>query len=100
MAFDRMKQLYELQKQAKEVQRKLSAEIITATAGDGAVTVELTGEQKLRSIKLDPEKIDASDYAKLEKQLEGAVGQAMAEAQKVAAEEMKEIAGGLGIPGM
>lgn len=100
MAFDQMKQLYDLQKKAKAIQKKLENEIITAQAGDGAVTVEITGEQKIRSIKLDPEKIDASDLSTLERQIESAVTQAIAESQRIAAEEMKEVAGGLGIPGL
>lgn len=100
MAFDQMKQLIELQKKAKAIQKKLEHEIITAQAGEGAVTVEITGEQKIRSIKLDPEKIDASDLSVLERQIESAVTQAIAESQRIAAEEMKEVAGGLGIPGL
>lgn len=100
MAFDQMKQLYDLQKKAKAIQKKLEGEIITASAGDGAVTVEITGEQKIRSIKLDPDKVDTSDLPALERQIESAVTQAVAESQRIAAEEMKEVAGGLGIPGL
>jgi nucleoid-associated protein EbfC len=100
MAFDQMKQLYELQKKAKAIQKKLENEIITASAGDGAVVVEITGEQKIRSIKLDAEKIDTADLASLERHIESAVTQAVAESQRIAAEEMKEVAGGLGLPGL
>ena len=100
MAFDKMKQMYDLQKKAKEIQKKLAAELITATAGEGAVEVVMTGEQKLKSIRLDREKIDPERLDLLSQQLEEAVRAAMAEAQQVAAEEMKQITGDLGIPGM
>jgi hypothetical protein len=100
MAFDKLKQVYDLQRQAKEIQKKLAAQTITATTGDGAVEVAMTGEQKVKAIRLNKELIDFDDITKLEKQLESAVTQAITKSQQVAADEMKEITGGLGLPGM
>jgi DNA-binding protein YbaB len=48
MAFDQVKMIAKLQKAQKELKK----EIIEVTAGDGAVTVQITGELKIKSIKI------------------------------------------------
>ena len=94
--FDRAKALLEL----KKIQSALSKEIIEVETGDGAVQVRINGEQKLQKITLDPEKIDLEDIGRLEKWLESAITQAITRSQQAAADKMKSISGGLGIPGM
>ena len=94
--FNQAKTLYEL----KKIQSALSKEVIEVETGNGAVKVQINGEQKIKKISLDPELIDANDTAKLEKWLESAITQAITKSQQVAAEKMKSVAGGLGIPGI
>ncbi len=94
--FDKAKALYEL----KKIQSALGKEIIETEAGNGAVTVRINGEQKIKEIKLDREKIDFEDIEHLEKQIESAVTQAITRSQQVAADMMKDVAGGLGLPGL
>jgi len=62
MAFDQVKMLAKLQK----AQKDLKKEIIEVVAGDGAVTVQITGELKIKSVKLDPELIDFEDVEELD----------------------------------
>lgn len=90
------KTLYEL----KKIQSSLSKEVIEVETGDGAVKVQINGEQKIKKITLDPDKIDTNDLGKVEKWLESAITQAITRSQQVAAEKMKSVAGGLGIPGL
>ncbi|TAK89702.1 nucleoid-associated protein, YbaB/EbfC family [Patescibacteria group bacterium] len=90
------KTLYEL----KKIQSALSKEVIEVETGDGAVKVQINGEQKIKKISLDPDKIDVNDLGKVEKWLESAITQAITRSQQVAAEKMKSVAGGLGIPGL
>lgn len=94
--FNQAKTLYEL----KKIQSALSKEVIEVETGNGAVKVQINGEQKIKKISLNPELIDANDTAKLEKWLESAITQAITKSQQVAAEKMKSVAGGLGIPGI
>ena len=54
---DQMKVLNQLRK----AQKSLKNEIVEVEAGDGAVTVQITGELKIKSVKIDPEKIDLDD---------------------------------------
>jgi nucleoid-associated protein EbfC len=96
MAFDRAKALLELRK----IQAALAKEVIEVETGNGAVRVKMNGEQKVQDIHLDENLIDFDDIAKLEKWLESAVTQAITKSQQAAAEKMKTMGGGLGLPGL
>ena len=73
---------------------------IEVEKGDGAVTVEITGEQKIKKIHIDPESVDLDDIGQLERWLEDAVKEAIQESQKVAAEKMQPMMGALGDLGL
>jgi DNA-binding YbaB/EbfC family protein len=80
----------------KKIQKELQKQIITVEKGDGAVKVEITGEQKIKKIHIDPEYVDLDDISELERWVEDAVKEAIQESQKVAAEKMQPMMGMLG----
>lgn len=86
--------------QMKKLQKELSKTIVEVEAGDGAVTVQISGEQKLKKISIDPDQIDLEDIHELESWIEEAVKQAISESQKLAAEKMKPMMGQLGNLGL
>lgn len=92
MAFDQVKMLQQLRK----AQKQLGKEIIEVEAGDGAVIVQITGELKIKSVKIDPEMVDLENIEELEHWIEIAVRDGMTKAQEVAAETMKPLMSGLG----
>lgn len=92
MAFDQVKMLNQLRK----AQKQLAKEIIEVEAGGGAVVVQVTGELKIKSVKIDPEMIDLDNIEQLEHWIQIAVRDGLAKAQEVAAETMKPLMGGLG----
>ncbi len=94
--FDQAKMLMKMKKLQKELQK----EIITVEQGDGAVQVEITGEQKIKKIHIDPEMVDLDDIRELERWVEDAVKDAIAESQKLAAEKMQPFMGALGDLGL
>lgn len=96
MAFDQMKALNQLRK----AQKDLAKEIIEVEAGDGAVVVQINGELKIKSVKIDPSQVDLDDIHELEHWVEIAVRDGMAKAQEVAAAKMKPLMGGLGNLGL
>ena len=96
MAFDQMKMLNDLRK----AQKALANEIVEVEAGDGAVVVQITGELKVKSVKIDPEYVDFEDINELEHWIEIAIRDGMAKAQEIAAEKMKPLMGGLGNLGL
>lgn len=85
---------------ARKLQKELQKEIITVEAGDGAVRVEITGEQKIRKIHIDPEFVDTDDIGQLEGWIEEAIKEAISKSQKLAAEKMQPLMGSLGNLGL
>ena len=65
-------------------------------AGDGAVVVQITGELKIKSIKINPKMVDLDNIEQLEHWIKIAIRDGMAKAQEIAAETMKPLMGGLG----
>ncbi len=94
--FDQAKMLMKMKKLQKELQK----EIITVEQGDGAVRVEISGEQKIKKIHIDPERVDLDDIRELERWVEDAVKEAIAASQKMAAERMQPFMGALGDLGL
>lgn len=94
--FDQAKMLL----QVKKIQKELQKMTITVEKGDGAVSVEITGEQKIKKIHIDPEFVDLDDIAELERWVEDAVKEAIAESQRIAAEKMQPMMGALGNLGL
>ena len=86
--------------QVKKLQKELSKTLIEVEAGDGAVTVQINGEQKLKKISIDPQQVDLDDIHELETWIEEAVKQAIVESQQLAAEKMKPMMGQLGNLGL
>lgn len=94
--FDQAKMLMRV----KKVQKELQKQIITIEKGDGAVKVEITGEQKIKKVHIDPDFVDLEDISQLERWIEDAVKEAIQESQKVAAEKMQPMMGMLGDLGL
>ncbi|MBP7837456.1 YbaB/EbfC family nucleoid-associated protein [Candidatus Saccharibacteria bacterium] len=86
--------------QVKKLQKELAKTIVEVEAGEGAVIVQITGEQKLKNVKINPEMIDLDDIEELETWVEEAVKQAIAESQQLAADKMKPMMGSLGKLGL
>lgn len=97
---DMMKQLQQVQKQLAEAQDSLAEETVEHTAGGGVVKVIVDGQQKIREIKIDPQVVDPEDVGMLEDLVLVAINGALEEAEKLAAERMEGITGGLNMPGL
>ncbi len=94
--FDQAKMLMRV----KKIQGELQKMTITVDKGDGAVQVEMNGEQKLKKIRINPDDVDLEDIGQLEHWVEDAVKEAIAESQRVAAEKMQPMMGALGNLGL
>jgi len=98
--FSKIKDLYKLQKDARRIQKELKDVEVEASSNDGWVTVVFNGEQHLTDIQIAEEALRPEYKRELEKDLKNTISQAVSRAQAVAAEKMKDIAGGMGIPGL
>ncbi len=89
---DQAKMLMKVRKLQKELQKQT----FTVESGDGAVRVEISGEQKIKKITIDPEYVDLEDIGQLERWVEDAIKEAIQTSQKAAAEKMQPMMGALG----
>ncbi|MGI6612493.1 MAG: YbaB/EbfC family nucleoid-associated protein [Candidatus Nanosyncoccaceae bacterium] len=93
MAFDQLKMINEM----RRAQKELAKEIVEVEAGDGAVVVQITGELKIKNVKIDPELIDLDHIEELEEWIKISVRDGLQKAQEIATEKMKPFIGNLGI---
>lgn len=99
---DKFKQLYELQKKAKDIQKELKDTEIEARSDDGTVAVVINGEQHIVDLKIDASALIAENKDNLEKTLIKVLAEAISQAQTMAAEKTKGVMKDLGVnlPGM
>ena len=100
MSLSNMKQAMELKSKLDKAQKELSNTVVEASAGKGAVRVAMDGQQKLKSVQISPEVIDPEKAELLEELVAKAVNEALAKSQKAAAKQLRELTGGLKIPGL
>jgi nucleoid-associated protein EbfC len=89
-----------MMKQAQQMQQKLQEEIaairLEASAGGGMVTVGMTGQKQITSVKIDPEA--ASDIEMLQDMIMAAVNEAARKVDDESQKKMSGMLGGLGLP--
>ncbi|MFP4054891.1 MAG: YbaB/EbfC family nucleoid-associated protein [Phycisphaerae bacterium] len=90
----------EMKTKMPELQKKLAESEYTAEAGGGAVRATVSGKLQIRDVKIDPGVLEDGDVEMLEDLVKAAVSAAQASAAQAAAEAMKELTGGMKIPGM
>ncbi len=94
--FEKAKQLYQLQKKAKQIKKQLKN--IHIEAEIEGITIIINGEQEVIEVKFAPD-FDRNGK-EVEKNLVKAFNKAVKKSQEVAAGMMKEVMGDLSLPGM
>ncbi len=97
---DKAKQLWDLQKKARAIQKELKETEVEAKAAGGLVIVVFNGEQHIQEVTIDESMLSLEKKRELEKALQQAIAEAISRVQAIAAEKMKAIAGNLNIPGL
>lgn len=92
-----MAQVQQMQEQMASQQEALADETVSVTAGGGAITVVITGHQRIQSIEIQPELIDPEEADMLQDMLVAAVNSAIEQSQAMAAQRMEGLTGGLDI---
>ncbi|NLY88400.1 MAG: YbaB/EbfC family nucleoid-associated protein [Firmicutes bacterium] len=93
-----LQQLGKMQARMEKIQAELAEKTVTATAGGGAVTLEISGALEMKKVTLDPETLE--DREMLEDLLLAAFNEAIRKAQELSAQEMAKVTGDLKIPGL
>lgn len=81
-------------------QEELASREVEVSVGGDKVKVRATCAGDVLEIKIDPAVVDPSDVEFLEDLVLKGVSEAIEKGKTQAADEMKKLTGGLGIPGM
>ena len=92
-----MKQASQLKARMDEMKQRLADLRMTGTAGNGAVTVVATGDQRLVSCQISAEA--AGDASRLEALVLEAANEALSRARQEAAQQMASVVGKPDLPG-
>lgn len=93
-----MRQLQKMQEDMVKAQEALGEEVLTVEAAGGAIKIEITGHQRVKTVTIKPESLDTTDaewLTDLQDLLVVAVNQAIEESQKRASERMEAVSGNL-----
>ena len=91
-------QLQKLQEEMVRTQESLADETLEVSAGGGAITIVVTGQQRIKSITLSKDVVDPNDVEMLQDLIVAAVNEAIKRSQAHAAEKLQGLTGGLGLP--
>ena len=94
-----MAQMQAMQQQMAEAQEALADETVTVTTGGGAISIVMTGHQRVESLTIDPEVLEPEDVEMLQDMLLSAVNSAIEQSQALSADRMEGITGGLNLGG-
>ncbi len=98
--FGQMKDLYNLQKKAKQMQKELKSLEIEASSNDGTVNAVVSGEMKLISLTIAEEALQPENKTRLEMAIKDTVAQAMSRAQSESASRMQPLLKDMNLPGL
>lgn len=93
-----MKQIQKMQQDMEAAQAALEDETVEVSVGGGAITIVITGSQKVQSISINQDVIDTDDpewLTDLQDLLVAGMNQAIEQSQQYAADRMGQVTGGL-----
>lgn len=95
-----MKQANQMQMRMKKAQEDLAKQEFEGTSGGGAVTVKVTGDNKICSVHINPDVVKTGDVEMLQDLIVTATNDALRTAKDISQKEMEKITGGMSIPGL
>lgn len=95
---DIMKQAKALQSKMEGLQSELEALEVEGSAGGGLVRVAMTGKGQVKRVSIAPELMKPEEREILEDLIVAASNDAKAKTERLAAEKMQGLTGGLPIP--
>ncbi len=93
-------QVKKMQTEMARAQDELASTVVTGSAASGAVTVEMTCDSHVKSVKIAKEVIDPDDAETLEDLVTVAFNDALQKAGETSQQRMASVTGGMRIPGM
>lgn len=95
-----MNQVKKMQADMLKAQEDLAATVVTGSAAGDAVRVEMTCDQRVKSVKIGKDAIDPNDAETLEDLVLVAVNDALTKSSEESQRRMSGVTGGMRIPGL
>jgi len=92
--------MQQAQQMQADLQKKMAEMRVDATAGGGMVTVTVSGNKQLLTIKIDPEVVSKDDVEMLQDLIVAAINDAHRKVDETLAHQLRGLTGGMGIPGL
>jgi DNA-binding YbaB/EbfC family protein len=89
--------LQQAQEKLASFQQEMAGRTVEASAGGGMVTAVVNGKLELLRLRIDPALLREPDVEMLQDLVVAAVNEAVRAAQKMMADEMGRLTGGLGL---
>src|SRR5215471_7247398 len=100
MEFNPKELLAQAQRASQEIQEKMRATSVEASAGGGTVSVKMNGQKQLLSVKIDPEAVKSGDVEMLQDLVTAAVNEGTRKVDEAMKTSLGGLLGGMGIPGL
>jgi hypothetical protein len=100
MEFNPKELLAQAQRASQEIQEKMRATIVEASAGGGSVSVKMNGQKQLLSVKIDPEVVKSGDVEMLQDLVAAAVNEAARKIDGTMQSSLGGMLGGMNLPGL
>ena len=95
-----LRQAQDLQAKLLKAQQELADMTTEVSSGGGAIKIVIDGQQRIRSVSISPEVINAEDAEMLGDLVMTAVNEAIQKSQELATSHLSGLTGGLKIPGL
>jgi hypothetical protein len=92
-----LKQLQQMQAKMAKMQQELDEATVTGTAGGGAVSVTVNGQQKVMAVTIEPDVLEEGAEL-LADMVMAATNDALDRSRDLAAQQMGQLTAGLGLP--
>ena len=98
MDFNPKELLAQAQRASQEIQEKMRATSVEASAGGGSVSVRMNGQKQLLSVKIDPEAVKSGDVEMLQDLITAAVNEASRKVDSTMQSTLGGMLGGMNLP--
>ena len=98
MEFNPKELLAQAQRASQEIQEKMRATSVEASAGGGTVSVTMNGQKQLLSVKIDPEAVKSGDVEMLQDLITAAVNEASRKVDGMMQSTLGGMLGGMNLP--
>ncbi|MBM9605992.1 YbaB/EbfC family nucleoid-associated protein [Desulfopila inferna] len=95
-----MQQAQQMQAKMAEIQEQLASKTITGSAGGGMVNVIVNGKGEVLSMTIEDAILSAEEKEMLQDLIVAATNDGLRKAKELGKEEMKQLTGGLNLPGL